>query len=423
MAKGIKDLGKDATANLARIAIEKISAEKTHEFKNITAAARILYGAFDCGDIEDEVFRVANEKLRGLDALGSGESVTLSPSTVAAVERGGLDIDSFISRVKDLRKKAFPLLEESLRSVFASKKLLFIDDEFDKSGWNIVLSSIFGQSGVVYQSDVEAAKSYVDSNADSLDIVLLDLRLKESAREASPEIGLQLLKDIKREHIDLPVIIFSGVDETVYTRKCLQAGATDYYVKEISEKDRIRYYHKFKEIILSALIHPEWREIWRRIKALPDASPYLLRAYYFLTSDPDDYRIQLIFSHQTGLYRANASIHSECILHCANAIEEWINSEINRRRKRLDKKYSALSKKPLDSIPLRDNRELSKTKILKNEGIIDKEQSPLIDELLSLRKKVAHARDRYMRITEQESLTAFRLALTILERSYTIAAP
>jgi DNA-binding NarL/FixJ family response regulator len=56
------------------------------------------------------------------------------------------------------------------------------------------------------------------------DLVIMDLTLKGSH-------GLELLKDIKEEHPELPVLVLSMHDESLYAERAVRAGAMGYITK------------------------------------------------------------------------------------------------------------------------------------------------------------------------------------------------
>ncbi len=62
------------------------------------------------------------------------------------------------------------------------------------------------------------------------DLVILDISLKRSH-------GLELLKDLKRIHPDIPVLVLSMHDEALYAERALRAGARGYITKEEATVD------------------------------------------------------------------------------------------------------------------------------------------------------------------------------------------
>jgi DNA-binding NarL/FixJ family response regulator len=57
------------------------------------------------------------------------------------------------------------------------------------------------------------------------DILILDISLKDSD-------GIELLKDLRKMHCDLPILILSMHDETFYAERSLRAGAKGYIMKQ-----------------------------------------------------------------------------------------------------------------------------------------------------------------------------------------------
>jgi DNA-binding NarL/FixJ family response regulator len=61
------------------------------------------------------------------------------------------------------------------------------------------------------------------------DLVIMDISLKNSN-------GLELLKNLKTLHPDLPVLVLSMHDESLYAARALRAGALGYITKEEASK-------------------------------------------------------------------------------------------------------------------------------------------------------------------------------------------
>lgn len=57
------------------------------------------------------------------------------------------------------------------------------------------------------------------------DLVLLDISLKDSS-------GIELLKDLRKTKIDVPVLVLSMHDEKVYADRVIRAGARGYIMKQ-----------------------------------------------------------------------------------------------------------------------------------------------------------------------------------------------
>jgi DNA-binding NarL/FixJ family response regulator len=87
-------------------------------------------------------------------------------------------------------------------------------------------------SDLTIAGEAESARdTLVKVRAEKWDLVLLDISMPDKN-------GLEILKEIKRERRDLPVLIFSMFSEDEYALTTLEAGASGYLTKE-SAPDQI----------------------------------------------------------------------------------------------------------------------------------------------------------------------------------------
>ena len=112
-------------------------------------------------------------------------------------------------------------------------KILLVDDEE-----NILRSmekSLFREG-----FDVETATGNVDAMAlmqaalqagEPFDLVIIDLNMPDFEGKESRYAGLELLERIKKTAPKTPVIANSAWDEVETAKKCIDKGATDYFVK------------------------------------------------------------------------------------------------------------------------------------------------------------------------------------------------
>jgi DNA-binding NarL/FixJ family response regulator len=79
------------------------------------------------------------------------------------------------------------------------------------------------------------------------DIAIVDLSLKDAS-------GLELIKDLKVRHADLPVLVLSMHAEGLYAERALKAGARGYIMKEATTENIIKAIRQVLggEIYLSA---------------------------------------------------------------------------------------------------------------------------------------------------------------------------
>ena len=83
------------------------------------------------------------------------------------------------------------------------------------------------------------------------DIVILDLSLRDSD-------GLELVKDIRSKYQQLPVLVLSMHDESIYAERLLSAGANGYIMKQAAAAD---LYRIAQEAIRNAARHSAAKEI------------------------------------------------------------------------------------------------------------------------------------------------------------------
>jgi len=67
-------------------------------------------------------------------------------------------------------------------------------------------------------------------NAHRPELLVLDLRLKDGD-------GLELIKSLKSQYPDLPILVLSQFDEELYAERALRAGAFGYVMKEQASKE------------------------------------------------------------------------------------------------------------------------------------------------------------------------------------------
>lgn len=83
-----------------------------------------------------------------------------------------------------------------------------------------------------YQADLQvcgqagtASKALIGVQTLRPDLLIVDLSLADSN-------GLELIKDIKRRHPSLPILVLSTYDESLYAERALRAGARGYVMKQ-----------------------------------------------------------------------------------------------------------------------------------------------------------------------------------------------
>lgn len=119
------------------------------------------------------------------------------------------------------------------------KKVFLVDDHpVVRQGLKMLIEQD-GEFSICGESD-SAQDAIQQLNKLTPDILLTDLSLKESN-------GLELVKDIRQHNPNLPILVFSIHDESVYAERALSAGANGYVMKQEDPDLLLRAIHKVLE--------------------------------------------------------------------------------------------------------------------------------------------------------------------------------
>jgi DNA-binding NarL/FixJ family response regulator len=109
-------------------------------------------------------------------------------------------------------------------------KILIVDDHaLVRRGLHYVVKEGFPDADVV-EADSAAAALEALNDGVAVDLALVDVRMPDLD-------GLELLRAIKTEHADLPVIMLSTYDNAPYVKRALADGAAGYLLKEATPED------------------------------------------------------------------------------------------------------------------------------------------------------------------------------------------
>jgi DNA-binding response OmpR family regulator len=108
-------------------------------------------------------------------------------------------------------------------------RVLIVDDEDDLLSTLVERLEFRGIQTVGVQTGTQTLEEIAKQD---FDIVVLDVKLKG-------EDGVEVMKNIKHTHPDLPVILLTGHMSQESSREGLDAGAIDYVLKPINLEDLI----------------------------------------------------------------------------------------------------------------------------------------------------------------------------------------
>lgn len=129
-----------------------------------------------------------------------------------------------------------------------NKNLLIIDDKINE-GWTDAYRLLFPNVSITtlapdttYKNDlVGFYKNEVEKTIQGKDLLILDLRLfDEQSIYISPEqvSGVQLLKIIRQQNLDIPVLITSASNKSAMVKTVLQYGADAYWLKQGIDEEK-----------------------------------------------------------------------------------------------------------------------------------------------------------------------------------------
>jgi len=115
-------------------------------------------------------------------------------------------------------------------------EILVLDDVLDAV---ILVKKILSKQGHTVHTftEEEQAVDYADKNP--IDLAILDIKLKKMS-------GIQVLKQLKRLHPELKVIMLTGYPTIETAREAIELGAGEYCVKPI---DKTELEEKVAEIL------------------------------------------------------------------------------------------------------------------------------------------------------------------------------
>src|ERR687897_2336433 len=109
-------------------------------------------------------------------------------------------------------------------------KILIVDDHaLVRRGLHYVVKEGFPDAEITEAESAAAALEHIH-NGVAIDLALVDVRMPDLD-------GLELLRAIKADRPDLPVIMLSTYDNAPYVKRALADGASGYLLKDATPED------------------------------------------------------------------------------------------------------------------------------------------------------------------------------------------
>ena len=109
-------------------------------------------------------------------------------------------------------------------------KILIVDDHaLVRRGMHYVVKEGFPDAEVIEAESAAAALEQMQANPD-VDLALVDVRMPDLD-------GLELLRTLKADNPDMPVIMLSTYDNAPYVKRALADGAAGYLLKDATPED------------------------------------------------------------------------------------------------------------------------------------------------------------------------------------------
>ena len=118
------------------------------------------------------------------------------------------------------------------------KKILFVDDNKD---WRAMVTTALSGAGFEVVTAADASEAMKLANETELRLVILDLNL-------GGESGLMLMKFIRENHPDLPILLYTGIDHDDGTIAAMLREGADRYLHKGSMDELIETVRKFESL-------------------------------------------------------------------------------------------------------------------------------------------------------------------------------
>lgn len=264
-------LPKDAKGCISEILLwseQLLSTIKQHSSSPLSKTIQEVKLTFINDYSQPSNIRLPHEEKARIGAIRLLEGAYLSASNqtdrdTICIERGDLlEIlsDDNLSNLNQVRQ-----YYEDKKYIFIDKappkyRCLFVDDDGEKSGWQMVLEKLLPVIYIDYikYSGTDKDREKILIHTELSDCVILDLKLPDSdkSEESNEKYGIELLDMLKERYPSIPILVLTASDDSLWIRKSITHGAMEYFPKTnrdyycVEEREYFTdYYKQFNEIV------------------------------------------------------------------------------------------------------------------------------------------------------------------------------
>ncbi len=183
-----------------------------------------------------------------------------------------------------------------MASIVEQKRILIVDDHpIVRQGLTEIINH---EKDMVVCGEAEDAYSAIKEIRTKLpDLVIADISLADTS-------GLELIKDIKVQFADIPVLTLSMHDETLYAERALRAGAKGYVMKQQCTEKVIEAIRK----ILLGQVYISDRMASKMVRKFVGAKPQVGQSPVDCLSDRE-LEVFLMIGHGRGTRQIAEQLH------------------------------------------------------------------------------------------------------------------
>jgi len=212
--------------------------------------------------------------------------------------------------------------------MFRKKKVLVIEDDQDLSK---LLGIYLTELNIEVEASANGQEGLLKALNEDFDLIVLDIMLPGMD-------GLEVCRKIRREQLDVPVIILTSKAEEIDKVLGLETGADDYMTKPFSPREfqaRIKAILRRTSPIEQTLASPKIIEKNGLLIDLTKRRVHLNNEAVMLT--PKEFELLYFMASNPGKIYSRVDLLREVWHYDFEGYEHTVNSHINRLRTKLEK--------------------------------------------------------------------------------------